>query len=107
MQFKVVRFDEEKAICLRSISFLNNVQFFKACLDRVFCVHPKGLFEVFKIHAEGELYCSDNNESNDHEENIVSMDFDESRKIVATAALDQRVKIWNFSKLLLLQITSN
>lgn len=53
MQFKIVRFDEEKAICLRSISFQQNVQFFKTCLDRVFVVHPKGLFEAFKMHSEG------------------------------------------------------
>lgn len=35
------------------------------------------------------------------------MDFDEARKIIVTAALDQRIKMWSFKKVLLLQITSN
>jgi WD40 repeat protein len=103
----VVRFDEEKAICLRSISFLSSVQFFKTCLDKIFCVYPKGIFEVFTVHDDGNLYCSDGIESNDHEDNIVSLDFDEKRRMIMTAALDQRVKMWTFNKQLLLQITSN
>jgi WD40 repeat protein len=59
------------------------------------------------VHDDGNLYCSDGIESNDHEDNIVSLDFDEKRRMIMTAALDQRVKMWTFNKQLLLQITSN
>ena len=66
---------------------------------------PKGVFQVFKIDELGQLWFLDNEEATDHDDEIQSMDVDRHNHLIMTAGLDERIKIWNYSKKLVMSIS--
>ena len=66
---------------------------------------PKGIFEVFTFDSSDQDTCIPNIKSEDHEEEILSLDNDSISKILVTAAVDNCIKVWTYCKVLLYEVT--
>jgi hypothetical protein len=59
---------------------------------------------VFKLTESNQLRCYSNDEGNEHDGYIITVDVDYGRKLLMTSSIDQRIKIWSWRKVLLLQL---
>lgn len=71
---------------------------------RLFILQQTGEFEVFKLNKINKLYCRRNQDVNEHELKIISLDVNEQKRIIMTASEDNKIKIWSYQKILLCQI---
>ena len=60
---------------------------FKAFEEDFAMVFEKGCFEVFKIGNEDRVYAVKNMEAADHEEDILSIDFDYNHRLLLTGSV--------------------
>lgn len=64
---KIVRFDSEKAACIKSIHVGSTLKWMKGFEDRLALVLQKGMFEIFTLDANEKDHCILNQKSEDHE----------------------------------------
>jgi WD40 repeat protein len=101
---KIVKFDDEKAYCINTIQVggtLNRIHGFE---DRLALVFQKGFFDVFEVDEQDSDYCLRNLEAPDHEDEILSFDYDSVSKLILTAGADNRIKVWTYYKILVYEV---
>ena len=67
--------------------------------------NAKGYIHIFRSNSNLQVLSNCNEEGNQHEENILSVDFFHNKKAFITAAADNKIKIWTFRKNLLIVIS--
>lgn len=71
----------------------------------MFLIFQSGEFEILKLDKMVQFYSRRvNQDSNDHEQKILSIDTCDARKMVVTAGADNKIKLWSSQKILLCQI---
>ena len=101
---KIVKFEEEKAACILSFFTFDNIKWMRGFEDRLALVMKKGFFEIFSFNGSSKFTCIQNNNSEDHEEEILSLDQDSMKKLIATSAADNKIKIWTYYRVLVYEV---
>lgn len=76
--------------------------------ENLVLIMPKGLFEICRFESYlSEPLLVTNQESINHEDDILSLDYRFDLKLLLTSSKDQKIKIWTMKKIQLYEININ
>lgn len=101
---RLISLEKDKANCYFAINFGDTLKFIRSFEDQLILVFKKGVFEIATAVQTEELKVAQNLDAVDHEGEIVSVDVEPTHRLIMTAAMDNRIKMWSTSKVLIFEI---
>ncbi|KAL4435961.1 hypothetical protein ABPG74_022196 [Tetrahymena malaccensis] len=102
--FKMVGFTNKSADLIKSITIGQNFDMMKCFENKVILTTMQGDMKMFSLKEDKNFIIKQYENTNEHERKIVTIDINLQKKFILTASKDNKIKIWNFKKIILLQI---
>ncbi|CAD8043369.1 unnamed protein product [Paramecium primaurelia] len=100
---KLISITEKQIKCIRSFNSNQQIAYFTTFHNKALFFTYKGPFQIFKFKNE-QLYLHCDDKGNDHEQQVLSVDYQQKTKTYLTAASDGKIKLWSSRKILLIQL---
>lgn len=100
---KIISFTNARIQCLHSLNSHGHITKVQTITNKAIYLTNRGPFQVFKF-KEGRFKQFSYDKGNEHESQVLSLDYLTMRNCIVTAAADLRIKVWTIRKILLVQL---